>query len=182
MLLRKVRQGARRQTVRSWRRSRPFWSGLFIVAAGAELLCIPLALDALPVAIRFGAVGVSYLIALIMIMAGVLVWLQPAQRVFLGLVVVVLSMASFVYSNLGGFLVGMILGLLGGMLAVAWTPDSRPDNRFDTVSVRGAFVVVRKLGERGRAAIAARRRAAIDTSPVDARQGHVSPGRREHVP
>lgn len=34
-------------------------------------------------------------------------------------------MASFVYSNLGGFLIGMSLGLLGGMLAVAWTPISR---------------------------------------------------------
>ncbi|GAA4933527.1 hypothetical protein HD597_009604 [Nonomuraea thailandensis] len=151
MLLGRIRPGA---LDGSWRRSRPFWGGLFIVAAGTELLCIPLALDALPVAVMFGAVGVSYLIALVMVMAGVLVWLQPAQRVFLGLVTVVLSMASFVYSNLGGFLVGMVLGLLGGMLAVAWTPDSRPENRVDTVSVRSAFAVVRTCAEKAIAALA----------------------------
>ena len=46
-----------RKIMKSWRRSRPFWGGLFIVAAGLELLSIPLAIDALPVAIMFGTVG-----------------------------------------------------------------------------------------------------------------------------
>lgn len=110
--------------VRSWRRSRPFWGGLFIVAAGTELLSVSLTVNALPVAVMFGAVGAGYLIALIMMIAGLLVWLQPGQRVFLGLVAVVLSMASFVYSNLGGFLLGMVLGLLGGVLAMAWTSNA----------------------------------------------------------
>ncbi|MFE3452871.1 DUF6114 domain-containing protein [Nonomuraea sp. NPDC059194] len=122
--------------MRSWRRSRPFWGGLFIVLAGAELLSVPLAIDALSVAILFGAVGATYLIALLMMIAGVLVWLQPGQRVFLGLVAVLLSMASFVYSNLGGFLVGMSLGLLGGTLVIAWTPLSRPAARIDSLGVR----------------------------------------------
>ncbi|MFF4987014.1 DUF6114 domain-containing protein [Streptosporangium saharense] len=111
---------------RSWRCSRPFWGGLFIVLAGAELLSVSLTINALPVAVMFGTVGAGYLIALVMTIAGVLVWLQPGQRVFLGLVAVVLSMASFVYSNLGGFLLGMLLGLLGGMLAMAWAPIGQP--------------------------------------------------------
>ncbi|MEV0618246.1 DUF6114 domain-containing protein [Nonomuraea sp. NPDC050404] len=152
-----------------WRRSRPFWGGLFMVAAGLELLCIPLALDALPVAVVFGAVGVSYMIALIMVLAGVLVWLQPGQGVFLGSIAVLLSMASFVYSNLGGFLVGMILGLLGGMLAVAWTPDSRTGDGFDTVKVRSAFLAARirvsRVGEAGLAAITALVRRCRRTRP-----------------
>ncbi|GAA2843343.1 DUF6114 domain-containing protein [Nonomuraea rubra] len=145
--------------MKSWRRSRPFWGGLFIVVAGLELLSIPLALDALPVAVVFGAVGASYLIALVMVIAGVLVWLQPGQRVFLGLIAVLLSLASFVYSNLGGFLLGMILGLLGGMLAVAWTPDSRAGDGFDIVNVRGAVIDARacmsRVSGRGWAALAA---------------------------
>lgn len=123
--------------MKSWRRSRPFWGGLFILVAGMELLSIPLAVNALSVAIRFGTVGATYLIALIMMIAGLLVWLQPGQRVFLGLVAVLLSMASFVYSNLGGFLVGMTLGLLGGMLAIAWTPVSRR-TRESTPSTSGS--------------------------------------------
>ncbi|MFC4117059.1 DUF6114 domain-containing protein [Nonomuraea zeae] len=134
--------------MKSWRRSRPFWGGLFIVAAGLELLSIPLALDALPVTLMFGTIGAGYLIALVMIIAGVLVWLQPGQRVFLGVIAILLAMASFVYSNLGGFLVGMILGLLGGMLAVAWTSDNRPANRIDTISVVSALRAAREIASR----------------------------------
>ncbi|RBQ20708.1 hypothetical protein DP939_06390 [Spongiactinospora rosea] len=108
--------------MRAWRRTRPFWGGLFIVAAGLELISIPLALDTLRAAIVFGTVGAGHLIAIALVIAGVLVWLQPGQRVFLGLIAVLLSLASFVYSNLGGFLLGMTFGLLGGMLTLAWSP------------------------------------------------------------
>ncbi|MER5326319.1 DUF6114 domain-containing protein [Streptosporangium roseum] len=168
--------------MKSWRRSRPFWGGLFIVVAGLELLSIPLALDALPVAVMFGTVGAGYLLALALIIAGVLVWLQPGQRVFLGLIAVLLSMASFVYSNLGGFLIGMIWGLLGGMLAVAWTPVSRPAGRFDTVTVRNVLAAARiftsrmnalrwttaiALGRRCRR-LMPMRRARIEVDPVSA--------------
>ncbi|MEU4324223.1 DUF6114 domain-containing protein [Nonomuraea dietziae] len=131
--------------MKSWRRSRPFWSGLLIVLAGAELLSVPFTLDALSVAILFGTVGATYLIALVMMIAGVLVWLQPGQRVFLGLVAVLLSMASFVYSNLGGFLIGMSMGLLGGTLAIAWTPVSRPASRLDSLSLRDLPGAARQL-------------------------------------
>lgn len=134
--------------MKSWRRSRPFWGGLFIMAAGMELLSIPLAINALPVAVLFGTVGASYLIALVMMIVGVLVWLQPAQRVFLGLVAVLLSMASFVYSNLGGLLIGMTVGLLGGMLAVAWTPAGRPANRVDRLAVRDVLAASRTTASR----------------------------------
>ncbi|PZG30988.1 hypothetical protein C1I98_30575 [Spongiactinospora gelatinilytica] len=145
--------------MKSWRRSRPFWGGLFIVAAGTELVSIPLALDSLLAAVMFGTVGAGYLIAIALIIAGVLVWLQPGQRVFLGLIAVLLSLASFVYSNLGGFLLGMALGLLGGMLTVAWTPVSTPAGRLDTVTVRSVLSAARSFtsrlsAERWRTAIA----------------------------
>ncbi|MEV0999950.1 DUF6114 domain-containing protein [Nonomuraea sp. NPDC050202] len=168
--------------MKSWRRSRPFWGGLFIVVAGLELLSIPLALDALPVAVMSGAVGAGYLIALVLIIAGVLVWLQPGQRVFLGLIAVLLSMASFVYSNLGGFLLGMLLGLLGGMLVMAWTPVSRPAGRLGTVTVRSILAAARTctarmsvprwttavaVGRRCRRLVPMRR-ARIETDPVPA--------------
>ncbi|MEV5742687.1 DUF6114 domain-containing protein [Microbispora rosea] len=105
-----------------WRRSRPFWGGLLVLAAGLELLSIPFATQALPLVIQSGTVGATYLIALVLIILGLMVWLQPGQRAFLGVVAVLVSIASFVYANLGGFLVGMLLGLVGGALAVAWTP------------------------------------------------------------
>ncbi|MEV0826363.1 DUF6114 domain-containing protein [Nonomuraea rubra] len=176
--------------MRLWRRSRPFWGGLFIVVAGLELLSIPLALDALPVAVMFGAVGASYLIALVLILAGVLVWLQPGQRVFLGLIAVLLSLASFVYSNLGGFLLGMILGMLGGMLAIAWTPISRPAGGIDTLTVRSALAAARTFTARvsvprwatviavGRRCLrwpaVPGRRSRVETGPVPAEAGFLA--------
>jgi hypothetical protein len=33
------------------------------------------------------------------------------------------SLASFLLSNLGGFVIGMLLGILGGSMAVGWVPD-----------------------------------------------------------
>ncbi|WP_405088791.1 DUF6114 domain-containing protein [Microbispora sp. NBC_01389] len=107
----------------SWRRSRPFWGGLLVLLAGLELLSIPFATKALPLVIRSGTVGATYLIALVLVILGLMIWLQPGQRAFLGVVAMLVSIASFVYANLGGFLVGMLLGLVGGALAVAWAPE-----------------------------------------------------------
>jgi hypothetical protein len=107
-----------------WRRTRPFWGGLLTLLGGVELLSIPFASQALPLVIQSGTVGASYLIALVLIAVGLLLWWQPGQRIFLGVVAVLVSLASFVYANLGGFIVGMLLGLVGGALAAAWTPES----------------------------------------------------------
>jgi hypothetical protein len=108
--------------VRSWRRSRPFWGGLLSLLAGLELLSVPFTLEALPLIIHSAQAGLTYLISTTVIILSVLLWLQPAQRVFLGVMVVLLSITSVIYANLGGFLLGTILGLVGGALAAAWTP------------------------------------------------------------
>jgi hypothetical protein len=107
-----------------WRRSRPFWGGLLIVLAGVELLSIPFSLDALPLIVHSAQAGLTYLISTTMIVLGLLVWAQPAQRMFLGVMAILLSIASVLYANVGGLLIGMILGLAGGSLAVAWAPVS----------------------------------------------------------
>ncbi|MFD0887944.1 DUF6114 domain-containing protein [Streptosporangium algeriense] len=112
--------------MKAWRRSRPFWGGLFTLLAGLELFSISFAVEALPVILRSGTMGMAIAIALVMIIVGVLLWLQPSQGVFLGLVAVVLSMVALVYTNLGGFLIGTALGSLGGALAAAWTASPPP--------------------------------------------------------
>ncbi|GAA4579099.1 hypothetical protein GCM10023194_03780 [Planotetraspora phitsanulokensis] len=114
-----------------WRRTRPFWGGLLVLLGGVELLSIPFASQALPLVVQSGTVGASYLIALVLIAVGLLLWWQPSQRIFLGVVAVLVSLASFVYANLGGFVLGMMLGLVGGALAAAWTPESGADGPDD---------------------------------------------------
>jgi hypothetical protein len=106
---------------RGWRRGRPFWGGLFVVAGGAEILASVKA--PLPVIIHIGLQGTaSYLVPAIMLLCGLLLWFNPAQRLFYSLLALVATLASWITSNLGGFLIGILLGLVGGSLAFAWAP------------------------------------------------------------
>lgn len=114
---------------RNWRRTRPFWGGFLLVAAGIELLVAPAAQSLiLPIDLLVfsGMAGVSgNLIGGLLIVIGVLSWLQPAQRTFFGVVGLMLALVSFVTSNFGGFVIGMLLGIVGGSLVFAWGPEAR---------------------------------------------------------
>jgi hypothetical protein len=116
-----------RQSFRAWRRSRPFWGGLLLVIAGIELILIPLSgvlvKGAIKLVIYIGIGGVfGVLIGVLMIAAGLVVWFNPTHRVFYGIAGIVLGILSFPASNLGGFFIGMLLAIIGGALAFAWTP------------------------------------------------------------
>ncbi|MFV2197674.1 DUF6114 domain-containing protein [Nocardiopsis sp. LOL_012] len=114
---------------RSWRRTRPFWGGLLLVAAGVEILIAPAAqslIIPIDLIIYAGIAGVSgTLIGALLTAVGVLSWLQTAQHTFFGIVGLMLALVSFVTSNFGGFVIGMLLGIIGGALVFAWAPDVR---------------------------------------------------------
>lgn len=123
----KLRAG--RARFRGWRRRRPFWGGVLLAAAGAELLVAPAAQSLiLPIdlIIYAGVAGISgNLIGVLLIGIGVLSWFQPAQNSFFGMVGIMLALVSFVTSNFGGFVIGMLLGIVGGGLVFAWGPRTR---------------------------------------------------------
>ncbi|TQN30674.1 hypothetical protein FHX37_0556 [Haloactinospora alba] len=119
------RRASARSGFRNWRRTRPFWGGLLVALGGVVILLAPLA--PLPLIITQGIAGVSgYLVGLLLIAIGVLSWIQPPQRMFFGIVAILLSLASFVTSNFGGFVLGMLLGLVGGAMLFAWMPRREP--------------------------------------------------------
>ena len=104
------------QAFRAWRRSRPFWGGLLLVLAGLELLAIPLlsvlAHGSVKVVIYIGIGGVfGVLIGGLLVACGLLIWFHPVQRIFYAIAGVLLAVASFVATNLGGFFLGMLLGV-----------------------------------------------------------------------
>jgi len=102
-----------------WRHSRPFWGGLLVLLGGAEILLSERA--PLPVVIHVGIQGLAgYLVPAILLLCGLLLWFTPEQRSFYSILAVLLSLGSWVTSNLGGFFIGMALGLVGGSLAFAW--------------------------------------------------------------
>jgi hypothetical protein len=111
----------------AWRRSRPFWGGLLLVLGGLELLALPLTgvfiHGAIKLVIYIGIGGVfGVLIGVLLITAGIAAWVNPTHRVFYGIAGIVLGIISFPASNLGGFVIGMLLAIIGGALAFAWVP------------------------------------------------------------
>jgi hypothetical protein len=111
---------------REWRHTRPFWGGLLVIVGGAEVLLSERA--PLPLIIHIGAQGLAgYFIPLVSVLAGMLVLFNPEQRTFYSLLAIVLALGSWITSNLGGFFVGMILGVIGGSLAFAWKEREEPE-------------------------------------------------------
>ncbi|MEU3914567.1 MULTISPECIES: DUF6114 domain-containing protein [unclassified Streptomyces] len=110
---------------RRWRRGRPFWGGLFAVLAGAWICVLPLA--PLKIMLQQGIAGIpSVLMGIIMIVLGLTAWLSPRQRALAGVLTTLIATAALVLSNLGGFLIGTLLGILGGGLMFAWQPFAAP--------------------------------------------------------
>ncbi|HUN33295.1 MAG TPA: DUF6114 domain-containing protein [Trebonia sp.] len=123
-----ARQASWRLTFRAWRQTRPFWGGLLLILGGLELLGIPLSgilsRGAVRLVVYIGIGGIfGVLIGILLIAAGVAIWVSPVHRVFYGIAGVVMGLASFPTSNLGGFFLCMLLAIIGGSIAVAWTPD-----------------------------------------------------------
>ncbi|MBQ1029610.1 hypothetical protein KBX26_06260 [Micromonospora sp. C97] len=113
------------QTFRRWQRSRPFWGGLFVALAGVEMFASTrMTINGL--SFHSGATGLlSLLIPVILVTCALLLWLSPAQRLFYSVVAAVTTVYSLIGLNLGGFFVGLLLGIVGSALAFAWTP-TRP--------------------------------------------------------
>ncbi|MBB5121144.1 DUF6114 domain-containing protein [Streptomyces eurocidicus] len=110
---------------RRWRKGRPFWGGLACVLAGAEICAIPLA--PLKIMIHQGIAGIpSILMGLIMIIMGLTAWFTPHYRALAGILTVLIAAAALVMSNLGGFLIGTLLGIVGGGMIFAWQPLPAP--------------------------------------------------------
>ena len=105
-----------------WRHARPFWGGLFVFLGGTEIFLTVKA--PLPVVVHVGMQGfIGYLVPIVLALLGPLIIFSPAQRLFYSMVAAVLALASWLTSNLGGFVVGLLLALVGSALTFAWSPD-----------------------------------------------------------
>ncbi|MEU4162333.1 DUF6114 domain-containing protein [Actinoplanes sp. NPDC026670] len=123
---------------RRWRRGRPYWGGFFLVLSGLEMFASAnMELD--NIQIHIGPQGFySYLLPVMMIAAGALTWFSPAQRLFYGIIGIITALYSFIGLNLGGWIAGMMIGIVGGALVIAWGPPravlaERPTQEIDPV-------------------------------------------------
>jgi hypothetical protein len=119
----------RRQQFRAWRGTRPFWAGLFVALGGLPIAYFPYAnlqIGHLTLAMATTAGAGSLIIGVLLVVLGVSLWFQKHVRVFAGVAAILLALVSIPVSNLGGFLIGFLLALIGGAMAVSWVPGEPP--------------------------------------------------------
>jgi hypothetical protein len=106
----------------AWLRARPS-IGSALILAGAAVLFFSGRLEVGGMAVQLGMPGLqSTILPAIIALSGVLAAVHPAQHVFYGLVALAGSLYSLVAVNLGGYVVGMLLGCIGGVVVVSWLP------------------------------------------------------------
>jgi hypothetical protein len=119
------RFGQLRRNFRVWRGQRPFWGGLLTLLAGIPIVYVPYqnpSLGTLSIRLATTAGAGSLIIGVLLVVLGLTMWYQSQSRVFAGVAAILLSLVSLVISNFGGFVIGFLLGLIGGSLGVAWAP------------------------------------------------------------
>lgn len=160
-----------RRAFRNWRRTRPFWGGLLIIVGASELLVSeqpPLSVVthigiqnlgylSPGFMLAFGQAPLSdvadnviqspgaYLTPGFMLICGVLLWLTPFARIYHSLLAIVLALWSWITSNLGGFVIGMLIGAIGGGLAFAWMTDAQYESSGPLRSNPGIGLLCRAL-------------------------------------
>ncbi len=104
-------------------------AGILIIINGAVVGFIPGLITSIPgVSAVPGFVwGILYLVSIVGIVFGIIVLLSavmlyrnPMSKTTWGVLILIFSILSIVVG--GGFLIGMILGIIGGALGLAWKP------------------------------------------------------------
>jgi len=131
MLLSTVTQQQRRRAAATptawsrfiaWCRRRPFIGGVLVVLAGVEMFFSG-QLDLGHIHVQLGIEGFqATVIPIALVLLGALAIAMPAHHVFYGVLALVVAVYSLVGVNLGGFVLGMLLGCIGGVMVVAWMP------------------------------------------------------------
>ncbi|MFE6733235.1 DUF6114 domain-containing protein [Microbacterium sp. NPDC057650] len=110
------------QRFRAWAKRRPFIGGLLVVIAGFEMFFSG-QLDIGHLHVQLGIEGLqATIIPIALVLLGILAIFMPVHHVFYGVLALAVALYSLIGVNLGGFLVGMILASVGGVLVVAWMP------------------------------------------------------------
>lgn len=95
--------------------------GIFVLLAGVVIGVIGFALT-LPLGgfgAALGLLGIAW--GVIIIIGAVMMNSRPEQHTMWGVIVLVFSFVSFV-GAIGGFFIGFLLALIGGILGITWKP------------------------------------------------------------
>lgn len=129
----RAEQAPARERFRTWRKQRPFLPGLLVILSGVVMLApayFTIRVSDLLVMIATISGVSTLLIGAALIMFGIGMWLQPFAAPYLGVMSILVAIIALPTSNLGGFFVGSLLGIVGGSLGLAWEDrDQKPGGK-----------------------------------------------------
>ncbi|MFF2377302.1 DUF6114 domain-containing protein [Streptomyces xiamenensis] len=167
-----------RVAFRHWRWRRPFWAGLFTTLAGLPIVYFPYAtvtIADLTIRMATTAGAGSLVIGVLLIVLGQTMWFQPHSRIFAGVASIMLVLVSLVVSNVGGFLLGYLLGLIGGGMSIAWAPGEPAQEHEPGAAPGAAAPGTRPAGPPAATVPPRTRNAAPDPAPVPAAPATTTP-------
>jgi hypothetical protein len=75
--------------------------------------------------LSLGFMVVSFVTGVLVIVGAVMMTAHPEQHMIWGTIVLIFSIVSFIGFGIGGFVLGALLGIAGGVLALSWRPPIR---------------------------------------------------------
>lgn len=126
----------KRQRFRNWKITRPFWGATLALLSGLLICYVPLNL--LEVAAVPGTmVFVGFFLGGMVLIGSILSFIMPHLSTLLGILIMFSAILS-IMGAMGGFIIGTILGIIGGSLCIAWKPypkakkEKKDKNKEDT--------------------------------------------------
>lgn len=95
--------------------------GIFVFLVGLVLAYVGSLLAGFGFGLFSGFFYVGLVIGILMIIFAVMLYVMPQAKTAWGAIIIVLSVASLPFT-FGGFIVGFILGLIGGIFAITYKP------------------------------------------------------------
>lgn len=138
---------------RRFRKTRPFW-GALVLALGGYFVLKPVLNTNFQLLVHLGMGGAQvYILGLGMLACAAVCMFAPSQRYFPAFMGMVFSVASLPLANLGGWIIGMFLGIIGSGLCFSWAPYT--DKQLAKIEVRTNARAARRAAKAGQRKVAA---------------------------
>ncbi len=105
---------------RLWRHTRPLAGSILIIIGAALMLAGTIVF--LPLAFLTHSLWPAFLVGGTLLAMGLIPLFLPSYAVITGSIGIVLSLASLLVASFGGFGIGMLFGIIGSALCIAWRP------------------------------------------------------------
>lgn len=111
---------SKRERFKNWRARRPFWGATLCILSGLIILYVPVQLYEVA-AVPGNMLVIGFFLGGLTLLLGVLAYIMPKLSTLLGILAIFSSVLS-IFGALGGFLIGTILGIIGGSISISWKP------------------------------------------------------------